>query len=187
MATSKVTGAAGAAVLLIGAGLGTACGGDDDSAPSAVEDVVDGAGGSEGAAGGDAPSTSACDLTSPEVVAEIFSVTVQPGEPMGYVCNYPVEGNDSMTAVSVRSGTLPPGSSWEELRDSYVEIYAVNDVTGLGDRAFAYGDPAEGLVVQTGEELFLVYVLPGTVGGLPEVTAEMTELARRIAEDLGAG
>jgi len=168
-ATTAV-GALVACLLLLGA-----CGKDGNAAPP------DDTSAAAGDAGGGGDVAEPCDLTEPNVVAEVFGGTVDGGEKaFSNFCSYEMRGT-TVEAVSVyRYGDR---HTWSGLRSLFKEQRGpLQDVPGVGKEAFNPGDVGdEEILVVAGDVVFSVAVM-----GDKSRTAgpKVTELARRIADSL---
>ena len=132
--------------------------------------------------GGGGGNLSACDLTEPAVVGEVFG-EASTSEVGGAArnCTYPVsEGS----ATEVNVFYYGNASQWDGIREGYVDNRGgVTDVSGIGDAAFNPNDfGGYEVVVRSGDVVFAVSVFSGdpSDANLHNIAA----LAKRIANDL---
>jgi hypothetical protein len=125
--------------------------------------------------------TVACDLTEPEVVAEVFGAAAveEPGPVPLTACAYRVSDDAETTVVLTYMGA---SNLWSGIKASYVRHRGpIRPVDGIGDEALNPGDKGVNeLLVVAGKAVFAVGVLDPT----PDSGAKITELGRRIADGL---
>jgi hypothetical protein len=124
----------------------------------------------------------ACDLTEPEVVAEVFGGTAveEPGLVPLTQCWYEVTGGAASTVTLTYMGKA---SLWSGIKAAYVRNRGpIKPVDGVGDDALNPGDVGDKeLLVVAGKAVFAVGVLDPT----PAAGEKITELGRRIADAIG--
>jgi hypothetical protein len=169
-----------------------ACGGSDDgddeasaSAPAAddaMDEATDDGGEADEPADDDEGSSAgvseACDLTEPDVVAEIFGASVDGEEPgTSRNCDY-LAG--SAVVSTFYYGT---GDEYDGIKGGYEDNRGpLTDVPGIGDDAFNPGDVgASEIVVHAGDVVFAVTTTDRTEEG----RSALLEMATRIAGDVG--
>jgi hypothetical protein len=131
----------------------------------------------------DSVAQSACDLTDPETVADVFGGTAK-GEKPGPSrnCEYALEGTEVNPLNVFYFGS---SDEWDAQRASLEENDGpLTEVSGVGDEAV---NPASGggnyTVVRAGDVIFAVQALSQDLTA--DYSAEVQDLARRIAEDVG--
>ena len=123
-----------------------------------------------------------CDITEPDVVADVFGGTVE-GETLGTSrnCSYAVKDGAAADVEVYYFGTA---DQWKTIRANYaVNRGPITDLSGVGEAAFSPGDFKKNeVVVRQGGLVFAV-----GLGGVPTATTvpEVEALAKRIADDLG--
>jgi hypothetical protein len=165
---------------MFAAALTSACGGESN----------EGAADSEAAASESTESASAgtgvvqaCDLTTPEIVAEIFGGTVGE-EKAGPArnCNYEIHRGAAGGVSVYYYGTA---SEWDGIREGYAENRGpLTDVSDVGDEAFNPDVGDAELVVRSGNVVFAVTIGGAVSDYTPEAPAKLKELAQRIAADV---
>jgi hypothetical protein len=132
------------------------------------------------AASGSGGISSACDLTEPEVVVDVFggTATAEPG--IARNCIYTLQGGSVRQVAVYYYGT---SSEWDGIRAGYEENRGpLTDVSGVGDEAFYPGDVGEyEIVVLSGDVAFAVGLMELAE---PDDAVKVKELATRIAQDL---
>jgi len=139
---------------------------------------------SSGDGGGEISSP--CALADVELVGSVFSGTVAEGvEGEFQNCDFEVEGGPVLTVSVFDYGS---SSGWDSTRDGFVDNReGVTDVDGIGQAAFFPNDTgARELIVQSGGRIFSVTVFSGFDEPSVEVINGVADLAKAIADDLGA-
>ncbi len=140
-----------------------------------------GAGTETTAAPGGGGISSACDLTEPAAVADVFggTATAEPG--IARNCIYTLQGGSVKQVMVYYYGKA---SEWDGIRAGYEENRGpLTNVPGVGDEAFYPGDVgAYEIVVLSGDVVFAVGL--GLELAEPEAVVNVKELATRIAQDL---
>jgi hypothetical protein len=126
--------------------------------------------------------SSACDVTEPAVVADIFGGTATEGPGDDTACTYTLQGGPVRQVVVFYYGKA---SDWDAIRDGYERNRGpLTNVPGVGDKAFYPGDVGEiEIVVLSGDVIFAVGLLEPAQ---PKAAAAVNvkKLATRIAQDL---
>lgn len=172
-----------AQLLIVGvfaAALTSACGGEAEEGAAESETATSES--TESPAAGTAV-LQACDLTTPEIVAEVFGGTVGKEEAgPARNCDYEIHGGAAGAISVYYYGTA---AEWEGIREGYAENRGpLTDVADVGEEAF---NPDVGdieLVVRSGNVVFALTIGGASSDYTPEAPAKLKELARRIAADV---
>jgi hypothetical protein len=175
---TTLAGTAGlAATILLGL---SACGDSDspdaDPAAATSPDTKSADPASSGA------PTEACDVTDATTIQSVFGGVVGDGTP-GHArdCVYIIDGGAATNVHVFYYGTA---AELGGIKSGYqANRGPLSDLSGIGDDAFSPGDVgANEVVAQAGDTVFAIGI---SAVDAKEITPEVTELARRVADDLG--
>lgn len=162
------------------AALTSACGGEGDEGAAESEAA---ASESTESLGAGTTVAQACDLTTPEIVAEVFGGTVSEGKAgPARNCDYEIHGGAAGGVSVYYYGTA---SEWDGIREGYADNRGpLTDVSDVGEEAFNPDVGESELVVRSGNVVFALTVGGAVSDYTPEAPAKLKELARRIAADV---